>query len=213
MKWFYVEEGAQQGPVSESELRSMRRNGQLSFDSLVWSEGMEKWEYYSEAIGDNLDLLPTPPVVPSDVLLENQVVEATVYAGFWIRGAAKIIDVIILSFLHLVMILLMGTESTVDPMDASEGNFLVLALGMVLSVGYFTFFHGRTGQTPGKKFLRIEVVSPDGGRIGYQKALGRALVEILSRVILCIGYIMAAFDSEKKSLHDIVCKTRVIYKK
>jgi len=28
-----------------------------------------------------------------------------------------------------------------------------------------------------------------------------------------IGYIMAAFDSEKRALHDHICDTRVIYAK
>ncbi len=30
-------------------------------------------------------------------------------------------------------------------------------------------------------------------------------------VILGIGFIMAAFDSEKRALHDLMCNTRVIH--
>jgi uncharacterized RDD family membrane protein YckC len=33
----------------------------------------------------------------------------------------------------------------------------------------------------------------------------------ISAFILMIGYIMAAFDSEKRALHDRICETRVIY--
>jgi uncharacterized RDD family membrane protein YckC len=29
-------------------------------------------------------------------------------------------------------------------------------------------------------------------------------------IILCIGYIMIAFDSEKRGLHDMICDTRVV---
>ncbi|HET6371045.1 MAG TPA: RDD family protein, partial [Nitrospiria bacterium] len=43
-------------------------------------------------------------------------------------------------------------------------------------------------------------------------ACGRYFAEILSGIILCIGYIMAAFDDEKRALHDRICGTRVIKK-
>jgi hypothetical protein len=33
---------------------------------------------------------------------------------------------------------------------------------------------------------------------------------LLSSLTLAIGYIMAAFDDEKRSLHDRICDTRVI---
>jgi uncharacterized RDD family membrane protein YckC len=32
----------------------------------------------------------------------------------------------------------------------------------------------------------------------------------VSAILLCIGYIMAGFDSEKRALHDMMCDTRVI---
>jgi uncharacterized RDD family membrane protein YckC len=41
---------------------------------------------------------------------------------------------------------------------------------------------------------------------------GRFSAEILSGLIFYIGYIMVAFDSEKRALHDRICNTRVIYK-
>jgi uncharacterized RDD family membrane protein YckC len=58
----------------------------------------------------------------------------------------------------------------------------------------------------------IKVVRPDGDRVSYARALGRYFAEILSGLILAIGYIMAAFDSEKRALHDHICSTRVVKK-
>ena len=213
MKWFYVENGAPQGPVTEEELRSLRSSGKLTSSSLVWREGMEKWEHYSESLGEDVEASTTPPMIAPKMTEDAQAVEPVRYAGFWIRGAAKIIDVLILSFLHLILMLSLGKSSSLVEGEDSGVSLLSLAFGMALSIGYFTFFHGRNGETPGKKLLGIKVVSPNGESIGYQRALGRALVEVLSRLIVCIGYIMAAFDSEKKSLHDIICETRVVYKK
>ena len=51
---------------------------------------------------------------------------------------------------------------------------------------------------------------PNGGPIGLGRAFGRYFAKILSGLILMIGYIMAAFDSEKRALHDMICDTRVI---
>ena len=58
--------------------------------------------------------------------------------------------------------------------------------------------------------LNLRVVTPEGGDIGYLRALGRHVAEWISGFILLIGYIMAAFDAEKRTLHDRICNTRVI---
>ena len=55
-------------------------------------------------------------------------------------------------------------------------------------------------------------VTPTGAPISSGQALGRSAAEILSRLICLIGYIMAAFDSEKRTLHDHIASTRVVFK-
>jgi hypothetical protein len=42
------------------------------------------------------------------------------------------------------------------------------------------------------------------------RAIGRYFAKLLSMLILGIGYIMVAFDSEKRGLHDMICDTRVV---
>jgi uncharacterized RDD family membrane protein YckC len=54
-------------------------------------------------------------------------------------------------------------------------------------------------------------VDAGGGKIGYGRAFGRSCAEILSQLICAIGYIIAAFDDQKRALHDHMCNTRVIY--
>ena len=39
-----------------------------------------------------------------------------------------------------------------------------------------------------------------------------AFAELLSGMICDIGYLIVAFDSQKRGLHDHICNTRVIYK-
>jgi len=121
-----------------------------------------------------------------------------VYAGFWIRFAAKLLDGII----GIVIGMAIGVVGG----GSGLGTLLQLAFG----IGYTTFFLGKFGATPGKMALKLKVIQPDGSPVGYGRALGRYFAELLSSLILCIGYIMAGFDDEKRALHDRICGTRVI---
>ncbi len=47
MKWFYVENGQQAGPVEEAQLGELIQSGKLRADTLVWHEGMAAWQPFS----------------------------------------------------------------------------------------------------------------------------------------------------------------------
>jgi uncharacterized RDD family membrane protein YckC len=140
------------------------------------------------------------------------------YAGFWIRSSAKFLDGLIMGVVYLVLALLLlpslfsgslargGTPGS----SSAAGPCLVQLLFYVLWAGYIIGFVGRFGATPGKMALKLRIVRPDGGRISYGLAAGRLFAELLSGIILYIGYIMAAFDEEKRALHDRLCNTRVV---
>ncbi len=131
------------------------------------------------------------------------------YAGFWIRVGASIIDSFITGFVSFFfqMAIILGMAA----LSEEAAFFLSQAVGMGIYFGYYVFFHGKFGATPGKMLCRIKVVLADGSSIGYGRAFGRCLAEILSALILFIGYIMVAFDREKRGLHDHICNTRVIH--
>ncbi len=228
MKWFYVENGVQQGPVTEYELRSLRSSGKLTSSSLVWRDGMEDWAPYDQSLGEETEVLPTPPTIASEVTVDLQADQPIRYAGFWIRAGAKIIDGFILGALQMMIAMVFAIVAGVSGAIAEStgsgnaeelsplfvvGYLLLWILMFAISIGYTTFFHGRYGATWGKMALGIKVVSPTGESINYMRAFGRAFAEMLSGIIIYIGYIMAGFDSEKRSLHDLICETRVIYKK
>jgi len=82
----------------------------------------------------------------------------------------------------------------------------------MIGVTYATFFIGKYAATPGKMACKLKVVTSDGGQVSYARAFGRYFAEFLSAIIFFIGYIMAAFDEEKRALHDRICDTRVIKK-
>lgn len=134
------------------------------------------------------------------------------YAGFRIRLAAKLIDALALLAINMtvgVIFLLLAGGAAADGSAWADESRVQLVWHFV-GLAYTTFFLGRFGATPGKMACRLRVVSPEGGPIGYGRALARALAEYLSSVILMIGYIMAAFDAQKRALHDRICRTRVV---
>jgi uncharacterized RDD family membrane protein YckC len=47
MKWYYVDDGQQAGPVEETEFPQLSRLGKLRADTLMWREGMANWEPFS----------------------------------------------------------------------------------------------------------------------------------------------------------------------
>lgn len=138
------------------------------------------------------------------------------YGGFWIRVGAKIIDAIILGVVNQLFTMVfralgLVTNSPSQPFSKQMGAMAVLTVvQLIIGASYATFFLGRFGATPGKMACKLKVVRADGSPISYARALGRHFAEMLSMLILYIGYIMVAFDEEKRALHDRICDTRVI---
>ena len=131
-----------------------------------------------------------------------------VYGGFWIRFVAKVVDGIIVGVVNQLLMVVLG--SAIGSSQEPTAFFVVWLLSMALPAVYTTFFLGKYGATLGKMACGLKVVTADGGKVSYGRALGRHLAEILSSLILLIGYIMAAFDEQKRTLHDHICNTRVI---
>lgn len=84
--------------------------------------------------------------------------------------------------------------------------------GIIWAIAYAWFFLSRYEATPGKMALGLKVVRSDGSKLTTGRIIGRYFSEMLSAMILCIGYIMAGFDEERRALHDRICDTRVIKK-
>jgi uncharacterized RDD family membrane protein YckC len=140
------------------------------------------------------------------------------YAGFWIRVLASIIDSIIVGVVDSIIQFtalrpMLGISDVSDPASlfAAAGAVGVLGLvGIVVAACYEAIFVAQMGATPGKMALGMKVVRSDGSRIDLGRSFGRHFAKMLSAIILGIGFIMVAFDSEKRGLHDMICDTRVV---
>ncbi len=137
------------------------------------------------------------------------------YAGFWIRFAAWAIDAFIMWIVNMIIYLPLGMLMPTSP-DNPMAVVSVMPLIMLLQYGivaaYDTWFIGKYAATPGKMACKLKIVVEDGSRMSYLRAFGRHFAKYLSAMILCIGYLMAAFDDEKRTLHDRICESRVVCK-
>lgn len=142
------------------------------------------------------------------------------YGGFWIRAVASLFDGLIM---YAVSWPITRLEQWVLAEQVPAGTSGAAAFGLVvalvallvssvLQVAYDGFFVGRFAATPGKMIVGLRVVRSDGGRVTYLRAVGRSLASLLSLFTLCIGFLIAAFDREKRTLHDHICDTRVVFK-
>lgn len=144
------------------------------------------------------------------------------YAGFWVRAAARIIDLLILLAVFKLFYFLdrygaeagLWTGGGLEEGFVQDGVSAVNVLRGVFFLGfpvfYYVYLHGAYGQTFGKMALRIRVLHEDGTPIGHRKALARWFGYLLCDLTLYFGYFWAAFDSRKQGLHDRICRTIVV---
>ena len=137
------------------------------------------------------------------------------YAGFWTRFGAIAIDGFILWIVNLILFIPLGIfmpTSNENPFATLSFMPLLMLLQYAIPAAYDTWFVGKYGATPGKMACKIKVVVADGTPVTYSRALGRHFAKWLSSIIMGIGFIMAAFDDERRTLHDRICETRVVRK-
>lgn len=139
------------------------------------------------------------------------------YAGFFVRAAAFITDMLLVNLLLMpVRIVHFFTSfgspaSFMDrPVFFSKTPFDLLV--WAVTVFYFILLTKLRGATLGKSIFRLKVVSCEERDLTWIEVIFRETAgRFLSSVILMIGYIMIIPDGEKQALHDMLSDTRVIY--
>ena len=136
-----------------------------------------------------------------------------VMAGFRKRAAAYLIDTIIVGIAGAMVAAFL--LSFIGVAGLGRGFLMTQVVTNLLSIGlsalYYAWFHASHSMaTPGKMAVGIKVVRSDGARISMARGIGRYFATILSGLILCIGFLMAAFTQRKQALHDMICDTLVV---
>lgn len=175
--------------------------------------------------------VPVAAPVGMPVVTPVSVRPSVVYAGFWLRFVALIIDAIVLWVVGAIVLFplmgVMGIGAVLRGMNGPYGPgmgpeqmipfmsiiFRIIFISAVLRWLYYALLESSSWQaTLGKKALGLEVTDMEGRRIGFGRATGRTLGKIISAFIMYIGFIMAGFTEKKQALHDMMAGCLVIKK-
>lgn len=145
--------------------------------------------------------------------------EQFIYAGFFCRLAAYVLDsifvAILLGFIKVpvsIMKFMVGSDVILfQPVLFQYDIFDIVYY--LLSVAYFVLSTYCCGATLGKALMKIKVVDTEGQKMSFMSILIRETVgRYLSALIAAVGYIMVGLDSRKQGLHDKIADTCVVYK-
>jgi uncharacterized RDD family membrane protein YckC len=140
------------------------------------------------------------------------------YAGFWMRLAAYVIDIILIDivvligFLPIAVVMAFLESSNGKAEDPGSIGLTINALTVIAIALYYGLFTASKWQaTPGKRLLGLYIVGTDGRKLGFGLGIGRYLAYFLSSITMGFGFFMIGWSDQKKGMHDIVCRTRVIH--
>jgi uncharacterized RDD family membrane protein YckC len=126
------------------------------------------------------------------------------------RVAAFLIDIAVLIPLMLVLAIVSAVVSNVS-------EVLGVLLGLVGYIGILGFIawqlavQGRTGQTIGKKQMKIKLLrEQDGQVVGAGLSIGRYFVHIVDAMPFYLGYLWPLWDAKKQTFADKILQTVVV---
>jgi len=143
-----------------------------------------------------------------------------IYAGFWLRAVAFVIDVLPLSIVlaQLVMEPMMNRAGL--PMNdvwifvtnrSRQAIAVQLAVSMIAWL-YWALLESSPWQaTLGKRAMGLRVTDLQGRRISLARASGRFFGKFLSQ-FLFLGFLLAGFTEKKQALHDLLAGCLVVKK-
>ena len=140
-------------------------------------------------------------------------------AGFWVRTGAWLIDYVIIVVVDRLVATAMGQEAVPGAVLMGRDVWRIVdwfsldsssVVTLLLEAAYYTVAVATFCATIGKKAFGLSVVRSDGSKVGPGRALARYLLSFLSGLLLCVGYLMVAFRTDKRALHDLIADTYVV---
>lgn len=141
--------------------------------------------------------------------------EDTEFGGFWIRVGAYFIDLVVLIIpVLLISFLFRAVTPAADELELAIVDMIDSFLSIIVWWVYFAVMNSSEWQaTLGKRAVGLKVVDENGNRISFGRATGRYFAEIISGLILLIGYMMVGWTKRKQGLHDMIASTYVVKSK
>ena len=131
------------------------------------------------------------------------------YAGFWRRLGAYVVDAAMLVGIEIV---LASSISILEP-DNFQALANVAPVSGALWWAYFAILESSPAQgTLGKVAFSLLVTDVYGDPISFRRAALRHAAKLVSSLLLGAGWLLAAFTPRKQALHDVLAGTLVLRK-
>lgn len=142
-------------------------------------------------------------------------------ASRWTRVGAAFIDSLILSVVMIPLAYYSGGFDGLSQNPPVEAPFSYQILMAVLGFGLYCAvnwkFLSESGQTVGKKILKIKVVYLDGSQVTVQDLVFKRYVFMITLGylpwiggILTMANVLMVFGKQKRAIHDRIAKTKVV---
>lgn len=144
---------------------------------------------------DSAPTASTPPVSAEGEL-------PRLYAGFWRRTAAVMIDWLIIS--------LIGTWVVTPVFPEALGAYAAFVISPSVAFYFIAFEISPLQATPGKLLMRIKVTDMHGARMSVLGTIVRTAAALLSVFTLGLGFMLAGVSARRQALHDMVTRSLVV---
>lgn len=130
-------------------------------------------------------------------------------AGFWIRVAAMLVDIVLFAFVQfsLGVVATLAWARSVD--DSPVFQIAIVLFTALFTAVYFTALESLGGQTLGKLATGVRVVTVDGETPTIGVALLRYFAYYASALAFFLGFVMVGLRRDKRGFHDLIAGTRV----
>ena len=132
-------------------------------------------------------------------------------APFSLRCGALLIDYILVASIVAFSTVVARTLGGGARMAGGSAEMIGLLVALVVTLLNFVVLTGLRGQTLGKWATGLRIQRKDGRPLGWGYSLLRHVVGYpLSLLTFGVGFLVAAFNSQGRTLHDMVAGTVVV---
>lgn len=128
-------------------------------------------------------------------------------AGLARRCGGLLYDFLILVALYM---LIGGLVVSLNQGEALEQAWMMQALLIAISYGFFGFFWRRSGQTLGMLAWRLRIETHQGQAISWAQVGLRMLGGLLGLLCFGLGYLWLYWDPHQRTWSDIFSNTRTL---
>jgi len=139
-------------------------------------------------------------------------------AGFWIRVVAAIIDSLVILLLAALWV---GVIASLVFAAGKQSRDVAVAIGIFIGISGLIVLgwlyealmtSSSRGATFGKRAIGARIVRADGAQLSFGRASARHFAKVIITPLLPfgLGFMLAAWTTGKRAIHDMIADTLVI---